>query len=47
MKLPKKVMFGNYSSKIYFQDSIEERHRHRYEVNPERVDEFERAGLQV
>ena len=27
------------------QDSIEERHRHRYEVNPEMVDQFEAAGM--
>ena len=26
-------------------DCIEERHRHRYEVNPAYIDEFERAGL--
>lgn len=26
-------------------DSVEERHRHRYEVNPELVDTFEAAGL--
>lgn len=24
---------------------VEERHRHRYEVNPEYVDELEKAGL--
>ena len=27
------------------QDSVEERHRHRYEVNPDLVDEFEAAGM--
>ena len=26
-------------------DSVEERHRHRYEVNPEMVDEFESHGM--
>ncbi len=26
-------------------DVVEERHRHRYEVNPEYVDELEKAGL--
>lgn len=26
-------------------DSVEERHRHRYEVNPELVETFEAAGL--
>ena len=28
-----------------FKDYIEERHRHRYEVNPTLVDEFEAAGM--
>lgn len=27
------------------QNSIKERHRHRYEVNPEYVDELQRNGL--
>ena len=31
--------------KSLLQDSIEERHRHRYEVNPEMVDQFEAAGM--
>jgi CTP synthase len=26
--------------------SVDERHRHRYEVNPDMVPDFERAGLQ-
>ncbi|XP_046384458.1 CTP synthase 1 isoform X2 [Ischnura elegans] len=33
-----KVLYGKV-------DSIQERHRHRYEVNPEYVDKFEAAGL--
>lgn len=34
------------SSKLYnSSDRISERHRHRYEVNPKRVDQFESAGL--
>ena len=31
--------------RVILQDSIEERHRHRYEVNPDLVDEFEAAGM--
>ena len=27
------------------QDSIEERHRHRYEVNPDMISEFENSGM--
>ncbi len=26
---------------------VEERHRHRYEVNPENVDQLEKAGLAI
>ena len=28
-----------------FKDQVEERHRHRYEVNPDLIDEFESAGM--
>ena len=28
-------------------DVIEERHRHRYEVNPEYIEELEKAGLSL
>eukprot|EP00239_Pterosperma_sp_CCMP1384_P007644 CAMPEP_0197844640 /NCGR_PEP_ID=MMETSP1438-20131217/1639_1 /TAXON_ID=1461541 /ORGANISM="Pterosperma sp., Strain CCMP1384" /LENGTH=585 /DNA_ID=CAMNT_0043455561 /DNA_START=98 /DNA_END=1855 /DNA_ORIENTATION=+ len=35
------------SAKLYqVEQYIDERHRHRYEVNPEMVDKFEEAGLQ-
>jgi len=33
--------------KLYGQDQIEERHRHRYEVNPEFFDELEAAGMLI
>ncbi|PKA58953.1 CTP synthase [Apostasia shenzhenica] len=34
------------SAKLYGNtDYIDERHRHRYEVNPDMIDKFERAGL--
>jgi CTP synthase len=28
-------------------DVIEERHRHRYEVNPEYIEELEKSGLAI
>ena len=34
-------------SKIYGQSFIEERHRHRYEVNPKYIDQFNQLGLLV
>ncbi|CAF0988160.1 unnamed protein product [Adineta steineri] len=33
-----KKLYGNV-------DSIDERHRHRYEVNPRYIEEFEKAGM--
>lgn len=33
------------SAQLYKKDEIEERHRHRYEVNPEYVERLESAGL--
>lgn len=32
-------------AQLYKKDVIEERHRHRYEVNPEYVERLEAAGL--
>uniref|UniRef100_A0A804QS20 CTP synthase n=1 Tax=Zea mays TaxID=4577 RepID=A0A804QS20_MAIZE len=38
---------GCKSAKLYANaSSVDERHRHRYEVNPDMVPDFERAGLQ-
>lgn len=31
--------------KIYQSNEVRERHRHRYEVNPAKIDELEKAGL--
>jgi len=50
MRLGKRTtIFQNEQSvlrKLYGnQDRVEERHRHRYEVNPELIDEFEAAGM--
>ncbi|KAF8675852.1 hypothetical protein HU200_047344 [Digitaria exilis] len=40
-------VIGCKSAKLYGNaTSVEERHRHRYEVNPDMVPDFERAGLQ-
>jgi CTP synthase len=35
------------TSKVYGAASIKERHRHRYEVNPNYVEQLEAAGLRV
>jgi len=36
---------GTIARKVYKRDAITERHRHRYEVNPEYVEEIKKAGL--
>ncbi|MGB1341517.1 MAG: CTP synthase [Pseudomonadales bacterium] len=38
---------GSLAREIYGQDSIKERHRHRYEVNPNYIEALEAAGLRV
>lgn len=38
---------GSKVASIYGRDSIDERHRHRYEVNNRYVERFEQAGLKV
>jgi CTP synthase len=38
---------GSIARKLYGQDRVEERHRHRYEVNPAYFDELELAGLLI
>lgn len=52
MRLGKrKTIFHHKDSTIYklygSKDEIEERHRHRYEVNPDYVDQLEAAGLRI
>lgn len=42
---PVKIKEGTLAHKLYGKELIYERHRHRWEVNPEFVREFERAGL--
>lgn len=36
---------GTIARNAYKQDVVEERHRHRYEVNPEYVEQFEKGGV--
>ena len=38
---------GTILKKLYKSNKIEERHRHRYEVNPDYIDELENAGLRT
>ncbi|MDQ5889515.1 MAG: synthase [Patescibacteria group bacterium] len=42
---PAKLKPGTLAHSVYGQDEISERHRHRYEVNPEFVERLEKAGL--
>ena len=41
---PAKLEEGTLAHKIYGTDSISERHRHRYEFNPDYMDAFRKAG---
>lgn len=36
---------GTIAQEAYGADSIEERHRHRYEINPEYIEQIEKAGI--
>jgi len=42
---PIQVKEGTMAMELYGQKEIVERHRHRYEVNPQYIGEFEKAGL--
>lgn len=42
---PAHLKKGTLARKLYKQDVIEERHRHRYEVNPEYIQQFKDNGL--
>lgn len=42
---PVKIVEGSIAHKLYGTTEISERHRHRYEINPEYIDKIERAGL--
>jgi CTP synthase len=43
--MPCLVKKGTLAYKLYKDKKIHERHRHRYEINPEYIDELEKAGL--
>ncbi|MSU55286.1 MAG: CTP synthase [Candidatus Taylorbacteria bacterium] len=42
---PAHLKFKTIAREVYGKDVIEERHRHRYEVNPEYIGHLEKAGL--
>lgn len=42
---PAKLVKGTIAQTAYDADVVEERHRHRYEVNPEYIEELEKKGL--
>lgn len=42
---PAKLTKGTLARKLYGKDEIQERHRHRYEVNPEYIAQLEKGGL--
>lgn len=42
-----KLVKGSLASKLYKSNTIVERHRHRYEMNPKYVDMFAKAGFNV
>ncbi|MHB0970478.1 MAG: CTP synthase [Thermoanaerobaculia bacterium] len=46
-KYPCKTKEGSIARAAYGEDIVEERHRHRYEVNPEHVPQIEERGLRV
>jgi CTP synthase len=42
---PAKLAVGTIAAKAYGKNEISERHRHRYEVNPNYIEQLEKAGL--
>lgn len=42
---PANIKKGTHAAKAYAKGKISERHRHRYEVNPEYVERLEKAGM--
>ena len=44
---PCELVYGSRAHQLYAADTIHERHRHRYEVNPEYRERLEAAGLQA
>ncbi len=44
-ELPIRIEKNTLAYKIYNKDEVGERHRHRYEVNPDYIKDFEKNGL--
>ena len=42
---PAKIAKGTLAYKLYEKNKVDERHRHRYEINPEFVEELQEAGM--
>ena len=42
---PAKLEKGTLAEKLYGTSKVEERHRHRYEINPDYIEKLERAGV--
>ena len=42
---PARIKKGTIAEKAYSASEVEERHRHRYEVNPAYVEQFEKGGI--
>jgi len=42
---PAKIKKGTVAQKIYGKSTVEERHRHRYEVNPDYIEALEKGGM--
>ncbi|MDD3053433.1 MAG: CTP synthase [Endomicrobiaceae bacterium] len=42
-----KLIKGSFAQKLYKSDTIVERHRHRYEMNPKYIDMFKKVGFDV
>jgi len=42
---PAKLTKGSLAEKLYGKNKVEERHRHRYEINPDYVDRLEKKGM--
>lgn len=42
---PAKLKEGSIAHEAYGQDEVQERHRHRYEVNPDYIEQLEQGGL--
>jgi CTP synthase len=44
-EIPLQIQEGTMAHRVYRKSEVGERHRHRYEVNPDYIDEFEKRGM--